>query len=98
MADLKNFINFAFGLKEKNHTKKKKKLYTYAVYTLQYTQWQYIHIDIQYISLLAHGDSDIVSHSSVDSVNTEATEQQQLLKGWQVLLVFHREWSLFWSI
>lgn len=32
-------------------------------------------------SLLAHGDSDVISHSSVDSINTEAAQQQKLLKG-----------------
>lgn len=31
---------------------------------------------MEYISLLAHGDSDIFSHSSVDSIDTEAAQQQ----------------------
>ena len=49
-------------------------------------------------SHLAHSDSDIVGHSPVHSVNTEAAQQQQLLKGRQVLLIFHGERSLFWCI
>lgn len=55
-------------------------------------------IPIETVSLLAHGDSDVVSHSSVDSINTEAAQQQQLLKGWQILRISNGEWSLFWSV
>lgn len=36
---------------------------------------------IEKVSLLAHSNSDVVSDSSVDSINTEAAQQQQLLKG-----------------
>lgn len=44
---------------------------------------------------LAHGDSDIVGDCSVDSVNTETTQQEQLLKVCQLVIIFHWQRSLF---
>lgn len=45
-------------------------------------------IETETASLLAHSDSDVVSNSSVDSVDTETTQEQKFLKGCQVLLIF----------
>lgn len=36
--------------------------------------------EIETVSLLAHSDSDVVSDGSVDSINTEAAQQQELLE------------------
>ncbi len=55
-------------------------------------------MNLCFLLLLSHGKRDVITDSTIDSVQPEAADQQKLLEGSEVVLVLHGERSLLWSI